>query len=111
MGIVYAGIAAEAAIGRHEMRGIAGDEDAPVAELARDIGRGAPARHAVDLAPGKSGTPAPARTELDELRFADIGGGIRGGHGIELGIANRIDDEKAPPRGPVHAEEAADSGC
>ena len=47
--VVDAGIAAEAAVRRHQMRGVAGQEDAAVLEMARHVGGRAPARDAVDL--------------------------------------------------------------
>ena len=59
--VVDAGVAAEAAVRRHEMRGVADDENAAVLESLRHIGGGAPARVAVD-AHRQVRLPTPART-------------------------------------------------
>ncbi len=47
--IVNTGVATEAAIRRHEVRGVPANKDAPVLKPLRDVGRRAPARAAVDF--------------------------------------------------------------
>ena len=94
VGIVNARVAAEAAIGGHQVSGVAGQEDAPVAKPARHVGGGTPARDAIDLH-GQVGNAGAGANQLDQPLLADVGGGIGGGARIDLGIADRIHHQEA----------------
>ncbi len=111
--VLHAGVAAEAAVGRHRVGGVPGQEDPPLAVALGAVGDGTPGRDVLDghrdLRDADGGAQQLERTRLvDGLR--DVGPRRRGVGGDDLRprrVADQVDDEKASVPRPVQAEEAA----
>ncbi len=104
-----AGIAAEAAIGRHQMGAVAGQEDPPLLQPLGDVGGAAPARAAFDL-DLQLAIAGGGPHQLDQPRLGDVGRGIGPGHRIGDGVADGVHHQKAPAGALLQAEEAAQGG-
>ena len=103
--VVNSRVATEPAVGRHQVCGVAGDEDAFVLEFLRDVRGRVPA--GVAIYPNREIRISHARAnELNEPMLADVSGRIRGSLRIELRIAQRIDCEEASLRAAVQPEES-----
>jgi hypothetical protein len=107
--VVNSGVAAEAAVRRHQVRCIAGDEDATFLKLLRDISRRTPPRVAIDLDFQIRFADRDAN-QLDQSPLADVRGCVRRSLRIHLGISEGVDREKAGLRRAVHPEKAAELG-
>jgi hypothetical protein len=107
VGIMDTRVAAETAVGRHEVCGVADDEDAPALELARHVGGCAPARHAIDLdvEVGHAGASA---HQLDQPLLAGVGSGIGGLNRINLRIADGVHHHEARLAILLQAKEPAE---
>src|SRR5215469_12992193 len=105
VGLVDAGIPAETAIGRHEVRRIARDEYATVMQLPGDARRRPPATVAVD--PHGKISAYSGTHELDESRLTQVSSCVHGCLRIEGRVANDVHTEK-PGRGcAIEAKESS----
>jgi hypothetical protein len=104
--IVNAGIAAETTVRRHEMRGVADDEDPPILKPLRHGRRCAPARETVDSDLEIRHTDRGPH-QLEQAGLAHVRGRIGRGARIKFEISNRIDAEEARRRGAIHSEKSA----
>src|SRR5256884_8346282 len=83
--VVNSRVATEAAVGRHQMCGVAGDEDAFVLEFLRDVRGRVPA--GVAIYPDREIRISHARAdEINESMLAAVSGRIRGSLRTELRI-------------------------
>src|SRR5207244_11623086 len=102
---VISRVSPDAAVGRAQVWGVAGDEDAFVLEFLRDVRGRVPA--GVAIYPDREIRISHARAdEINESMLADVSGRIRGSLRIELRIAQRIDGEEASLRAAVQPEES-----
>ena len=104
--VVDARVAAEAAIRRHQVGRISGDEDAALTESLRDACRCAPTASAID-AYREIRVTGCGTNQGNEACLADISGGVGRSVRICSRVPNDMDGEEAGGRRAVQAEEAA----
>src|SRR5215831_7175700 len=111
MRILYTSIAAESAVRRYHVRGVAGQEHAPVLKALRDIGLGLPGRDVVDdnryIGDADGGAQQLKGTLLRDP-LGDVGPGSRrvGRHDLRAGyVSDEIDHEKTRITASVEPEE------
>src|SRR6516165_5108098 len=111
MRVLYAGIAAESAVRRYHVRGVAGQENAAVLKALRDIGLCLPGRDVVDdnryIGDTDGGTQQLNGTLLRDS-LSDVGPGSRwvGRHDLRAGyVSDKIDHQEAGIAASVEPEE------